>query len=397
LRPIALKPLDCHVILAIQGEMMNRATLLATLLLAITSGAVAAPSITLADESQVDGQLGSAWIDEAPSPPMVRRAGIAVQRVAGSLKLGKVEAYDTAGLDTVAQYASSDGAISGSIFIYYPSLADTGLTFLATDATIRRRFGAATRIDDDRLVPVGGVPEAGRRVTYVGASDGTRSTAATFVRAGGWIIVLRVSGPASRASEILANLDALTAGLTSGRNNPVRAHVIHTEDCTAKSAPDATILKPTGSEVAARLVMVVAETRDEKGRALEDFLGRVPDRLCLLRAGGGEAVELTYKVPAKTKGLYAPRLFHLVGDAGFLIEATAPAKDPERVMMLRHGIGGLEAYGLFRGLPSFSQIDSVAERDEGLPMLAKAAANPDGGGEVTLGCVHLQEGCKSER
>jgi hypothetical protein len=361
----------------------------ALLLIAATASPAAAPQVPEPD---------SAWIDEASKPPTVRRAGIAVPRTAGSLRIAKVQAYDTAGLDNVAQYASADDAISGSVFIYYPSLADTGLTFLATDATIRRRFGAGTRIAEDRLVPVGGVLEAGRRVIYAGASEGARSTAATFVRAGGWILVLRVSGPARRAAEIAANLDALGAGLTFGRNNPVRAHIIRAEDCAAGKNLDAPILKPTGGEVAALLALAVGEARDDKGRAVEDVLGRVPDRLCLSQSGGGEeAVELTYKVPGKTAGIYAPRLFHLVGDAGFLVEATASAKHPERMLLLRHAIGGLEAYGLFIGPPSFTQIEGVVRQDEGLPLLARAAAKPEGGGEITLGCVHLQEGCKPER
>jgi hypothetical protein len=311
-----------------------------------------------------------------------------------------VQAYDTAGLDNVAQYASADDAISGTVFIYYPSLADTGLTFLATDATIKRRFGAGTRIVEDGLVAVGGVAGAGRRVIYASVADGLRSSAATFVRAGGWIIVLRVSGPASRATEIAANMDALTSGLTFGRNNPVKAHVIRTEDCAGRSDPDAAIVKPTGAEVAALVIMAVGETRDENGRALEDVLGRVPDRLCLARSGGTEgAVELTYKVRGKTAGIYAPRLFHLVGDAGFVVEATAPAKHPERVILLRHAIGGLEAYGLVSGPPSFTQVESVVKQDANFPLLATAVAKPEGegGDEVTLGCVHVQEGCKRER
>jgi hypothetical protein len=145
----------------------------------------------------------------------VSRAGIGVPREAGSLKLGRVADLGTAGLDDMADYASTDEAISGTIFIYYPTLADTGLTFLATDATIRRRFGPQTRIADDRLVSIGGIEGAGRRVSYSGASEGRRSTMAMFARAGGWILVLRVSGPASRAAEIGGDLDALAQGCAS--------------------------------------------------------------------------------------------------------------------------------------------------------------------------------------
>ncbi|HYI39430.1 MAG TPA: hypothetical protein VE053_03840 [Allosphingosinicella sp.] len=369
-------------------------TLTATLLLAMGASASAAPSAAPTAAPEAAAPIDSSWIDKAPEPPVAKRAGISIPRSAGILKLTKVQAYDTAGLDNVAQYASADEAISGTVFIYYPSLADTGLTFLATDETIRRRLGASTHIAEDKLVAVGGVAEAGRRVIYAGASEGTRSTAATIVRAGGWIIKIRVSGPASRAAEIAAALDGLSAGMTFGRNNPVKAHVIRTEDCAGKTEPDAPILKPAGGEVAALLALAVGETRDEKGRALEDVLGRVPDRLCLVRSGGEGPVELTYKVPGKTPGIYAPRLFHLVGDAGFIVEATASAKTPRNVMLLRHRIGGLDAYGLLRGSPSLAQVENVVDQDENMPLLARAMAEPEGGSRVELGCTHLKEGCK---
>jgi hypothetical protein len=368
-----------------------RAMMLAAALQAVTPAA--SPSPPPPPPPPV-AESGPAWIDEAPKPAAARRAGISVPRAAGSLRMTKVEAYDTTGLDNVAQYASADDAISGTVFLYYPSLADTGLTFLATDATIRRRFGAATRIADDRRVAVGGVPEAGRRVIYSGASEGARSTAAIFVRAGGWILVLRVSGPASRAAEIAADLDALGAGLAFGRNNPVRAHIVQAEDCAGSPAPNAAIVKPAGADVIGLLLLTPGGARDEKGRAIEDELGRVPDRLCLAAANKEGSVELTYRVPGKTPGLYAPRLFHLVGDAGFMVEATAAAKQPDKVILLRHSIGRMEAYGALDASPGAAQVQAVVDRDESMPLLATAVAKPEGGIDIEIGCAHLREGCK---
>jgi hypothetical protein len=158
------------------------------------------------------------------------------------------------------------------------------------------------------------------------------------------------------------------------------------------------VLKPASAEIAALLLIAAGEARDDKGRAIEDVLGRVPDRLCLARSAGAEgAVELTYKVPGKTTGIYAPRLFHLVGDAGFIVEATAAAKQPERVTLLVHAIGRIDAYGLLNGTPSLAQIEGVAEHKGDIPLLATAVTKPEGGAEVEIDCSQLSEGCKAER
>src|SRR4051812_6543398 len=75
----------------------------------------------------------SAWTDFGAARPRVIRAGISVAREEGSVKLTGVSDYGKEGLDNVAQYRSADERISGTIFLYYPTLSDTGLTFLATD------------------------------------------------------------------------------------------------------------------------------------------------------------------------------------------------------------------------------------------------------------------------
>jgi hypothetical protein len=52
---------------------------------------------------------------------------------------------------------------------------------------------------------------------------------------------------------------------------------------------------------------------------------------------------------------------------------------------------------LFKGPPSLAQIERVVKRDETMPLLARAAVKPEGGADIELGCVHLQEGCKAEQ
>jgi hypothetical protein len=338
----------------------------------------------------------SAWDDRPDALPIVRRAGISVPRTAGPLTLKELGDLGKEGLDNIAQYSSGDEALSGTIFIYFPTLADTGLTFLATDATIRHRFGAETKVADDRLVTVGAVPNAGRRVIYTGASEGRRSTTAMFVRAGGWIVVLRVSGPASRVAEIAGALDALGTGLRFGnRNNPVPAHVIATSRCEPRDDNPAPLAKPRGPEMTALLVLAATgELRDQAGKTLPDLLGRVPDRLCLARESMlGEATVLTYRAVDKPKGLFAPKLFHLIGDAGYIVEATATSNQPDHTIMVRHTIGQLFAYGVFEGIPALAQVDRVIEGDPAFPIVGTAILKPEGGTNVHLDCEDLQESC----
>jgi hypothetical protein len=337
----------------------------------------------------------AAWTDAPEGRQRVSRAGIDVPHDAGSLKLTEVADLGTEGLDTVAQYESSDEAISGTAFVYYPTLADTGLTFLATDATIRKRFGPQTKLAEDRLVTIGGVSAAGRRVVYAGASGGRRSTSALFVRAGGWMVVLRVSGPASRSGEIGSDLDALAAGLRFGtRNNPVPAHVIVTSNCAAAKGKDAPLIKPATGEVGALLILAASgELRDEKGKTLPDMVGRVPDRLCLAGTGDlGEGVALTYRVEGPPKGLFAPTYFRLVGDAGYIVEATAAANRPDNIMLVRHQIGRLSAFGFFKGVPSLAQIERATEAGA-FPLIGAATLRPEGGANLNINCSATQEGC----
>lgn len=340
-----------------------------------------------------------AWSQSDGADPQVVRAGISVPRQAGVLKLTTVTDLGHDGIDDVAQYASSDEAISGTIFLYFPTLADTGLTFLATDETIRRRFGGQTRIADDRLVEVGGVASAGRRVIYTGASEGRRATAAMFVRAGGWIIVLRVSGPASRAAQIGASLDALAAGLHfSARSSPVAAHVIAVSPCAAREEREAPVTAPSAGQLGATLLLIAAGVpRDQKEKPLRDVLGRVPDRLCLERnASWGESVALTYRVVDKPRGLFAPKAFHLVGDAGFMVEVTAASNDPEQSLMVRHTIGRLLAAGFFRGEPSIGQLETMAGKG-GAKVVADATLTPEGDAQISIYCEATKEGCAAAK
>jgi hypothetical protein len=142
------------------------------------------------------------------------------------------------------------------------------------------------------------------------------------------------------------------------------------------------------------LLTAINELRDDKAKPLPDVIGRVPDRLCLAQSEvKDDAVILTYKTVTKPTGLFVPRLFRLVGDAGLILEATAASNEPNQIVLVRHTIGRLAAYGLFAGIPSGAQLERVFERDDSVPMIGNAVLKPEGGSDIHLDCSQFLEGC----
>jgi hypothetical protein len=128
---------------------------------------------------------------------------------------------------------------------------------------------------------------------------------------------------------------------------------------------------------------------------MPDMVGRVPDRLCLVRSAlREESLVLTYAPVGASNGLYAPRLFQLIGDAGYVIEVTALSKQPGHVMVLRHQIGIVEAFGIFDSTPSPGQIQRIVDRDPTIAMVAQAKLKPEAGAAIQIFCRQFREGCE---
>lgn len=323
-------------------------------------------------------------------------AQIGLPQQAGLMTLESSKEYGPDGFDSVIQYASPDKQINGTVFVYFPSLPDTGLTFLATDAIIRKRFGKGTEIASDQLTSVGGVADAGRKIVYRGASDGTRSTVAMFVRAGNWIIVLRMSGPASRAQEIEAQIDAIAAQLTFGKDSDPRpATSVAISKCDAVRSADAEILRP--SQAAALEGAVIAVSHHVVARKTKLRSPLVPQAMCL--TGLSETKDVITQSFQTVDPTPTPRRFRLVGDAGLTLETVVSSVEPGVYIVTRYGIGVVEIYGAFRGVPSEAQLDSIVARDRAIPIVARVELKAEGGSDITLYCANAREGCtkKSEK
>lgn len=340
----------------------------------------------------------AAWFESRGAATAIGPS-IDVPKWAGSMSRLEVRDLGSDGVDLVAQYASADEQIFGTIFIYKPTLPHSGLTFLATDEAIRRRLDA--KIIDDQPIAIGGVATAGRRVIYSSSDVRLGSSGLIIVRASGWMLKLRVSGPADRGAEIAANLDALAAGLRFGKGSePLPTHMIHSEPCKSSlPAANAALVKPHGTVAIAQTLMAVPAFVDENGRAVADFTVRVPDRLCLAESTwDGKIPLLTFRtVKSASDGMFEPKIFQLYGDAGQMIEVTRSTNGTGELYALRHGIGRLIIYGGFATEPSVDQLTLIRRSSRELPVIAVIHAYGGGNTKTDLFCDAFAEGCETEK
>jgi|RhiMethySRZTD1v2_1073278.scaffolds.fasta_scaffold50858_3 hypothetical protein len=324
-------------------------------------------------QSQSARSTPSGWTETATSAAAVK-AGITLPLSAGTLRKTELGQYDKDGADLSARYMSSDRAIQGTIFLSEPTFADTGLAFLATDEVIRRQRGPATAITADRLLPVAGVRAAERRVVYASALDQQRSlvTIVSFVRAGSWLVIVQVTGPAEQAQEINRDLDALLAGMTFAKGSEPRpATVIKTERCA-----------PRDRTIAAKV------TRPQTGDGLE-FLsesaaltGKVPTRLCLesLEVIGDVGLQI-YRPSEAPDRPYLTRLYALLGNSGVILEVAESRKEPGAFYVLSHGVGRATVFGKFDREPSIGQIRALAaapdEQPAAILLFSTSALSPE--------------------
>lgn len=270
------------------------------------------------------------------------------------------------GIDNVIQYRSPDGELFGTAYIYYPGLPHAGLSAYATDQGIRANSSTAVREVRRAVVAAGGVADAAIQVDYENYRGGFASSAA-FIKAGRWIIKLRVSAPGARRAEVEANMTALLNGIRFGAANRARAaSPIEVNPCPPGAPqPDANLLAdPPGAEIAAHAMLATFDgggsEATENGRAA-DLPSRVPARLCLssrpvigngavaiLRGADGEPLSIDGRT----------RLVAIISDAGEWLEVVH-ARNLGRYVMLYHNIGSTMMLGGYDGVPSDRQIEAL--------------------------------------
>jgi hypothetical protein len=257
--------------------------------------------------------VGGAW-QVADGRVVLKAAKIALPQRAGPVGVTRTGEFSHKGesLDNVVQYQSADGAVFATAYVYRATYADAALTAYATDRAILSRFAGA-RVESEAVVPFAGQPRGAIRQVFAGAidKDVPITTMAAFARVGSWIVKLRVTGPAARAADAMAALDALIAGTTVESDatvHPVSPLRIGAP-CPATDAPEPRLL--TGEEENAALLVAAVS-----GGSMIDAKSEDAPALAFPANGA---------IPACVRGRVAT-------EAGF--ELLQPADQPQPAVML---------------------------------------------------------------
>ena len=330
------------------------------------------------------------------------RISFAAARISLPLRAGPVQFQRTAefshpgeGLDSGLQYQSGDRQVFATVYVYYPGLAHAGLTAFATDNAIQVQSGRGLRTLGSHLVAAGGREGMAIRIDYAGFRDGMASSAA-FIKAGRWIVKLRVSGPEARRADVEAAMAALLGELRFEGEIVPRAPVpLEVADCPAPAATPARRLASSNNDAPAELLIGTFdaagnEARREVDGSTEILPPRFGSHWCLsTRARIGESVVPILRAdprhpPERTiegRSVVAA----ILSDSGTLIEVVE-ALTPRRFIMLYHEIGAVSLLGAYDSPPSDEQIADIisgADRD-GQQIRASARLRANGNTEMEV-------------
>lgn len=323
-------------------------------------------------------------------------ARISLPRQAGPVRITEIgeSSRPGEGLDNMVQYRSADGAVFATAFLYFPGLPHAGLQAFASEEAIRAGGGPVT-FGEPRTMPAGGIPGAAILRDY-SHYRGSLASSAAFIKAGRWIVGLRVSGPDARRSDVDAAMAALLAGIGfEGEAQPRPAELLEFLDCAAPAPPPAHMLADDGARNAA---MAIVGTFDGAGEQARDgshggttiLPGRVGSRWCLsTRARIGESTMPILRAlePSRSGTIEGDSLVAVpLNDAGTLLEAVR-TRNHDLVILLYHEVGRTTLLGTYDGPPSDEQIANILSgADEpGTRIRAVLTWRPGQGANIEIG------------
>jgi len=363
-----------------------------------TALAIALIAIALPAQAQVNPDEG-AWTAKGDLAT-VTASGIGIPVKAGIVSLGETAEYSRKGkgVDNVAQYASENRAVQATVYVFYATYADTALATWATDRAIHARFGANVTLVSDTVAAAGGVAGAATRRIYDKAElvpGNPLASAAGFVRAGSWMVALRVSGPAAQRSEVEAAFDALLAGMRfDGKDKPMVSTPLKVAaPCPAAEEKPAKYLgdKVSNSNALLSSLMGGSIVLDDKTKGA---VTEVKPALAFPR-NGASALCVRGKVNAGSIALDVLQptspddgqiALILLDDAGGTI-AIEPIMLTGKGFVVKHyGIGLVEVLGSFDRIPSLAQLGAImsgADRHSAM-VRSSTVFTPDGKSTINI-------------
>ncbi|HEX8126272.1 MAG TPA: hypothetical protein VF548_11880 [Allosphingosinicella sp.] len=318
-------------------------------------------------------------------------AKISVPRRAAGVEYHETMEFSHAGegLDSAVKYRSADQEVFATVYVYYPSIAHTGIQAIATDQAILANSSASrARPLGTAVASAAGKPAA----AVTGEYDhylGNLFSKAAFVKAGRWMLKVRVSGPEARSGEVKAAMTALLDGLRfEGKTQPAPATLISADECASTDRPDAKSV-PDDDALAAYGMMA---TFDAAGQPAANaprgdrtpLLARIGRNWCrtTLTVGKDQVTMLEATGNARGDGLGGDSaLLVLIDDGGGVIEVVRMAKE-QRYVLLNHRIAEVDVLGSYDALPSVAQIARLFV--EPARVRARVRLKPNGNTELDL-------------
>ncbi|HYJ82311.1 MAG TPA: hypothetical protein VEW26_05640 [Allosphingosinicella sp.] len=323
-----------------------------------------------------------------PAPPAgfwtvsQERLSFAPAKLSVPRRVGGAEYYETTefshkgeGVDTAIKYRSPDQKVLATLYVYYPSIAHSGVQAIATDQAIR----GGTRSPDIRSLGTGVAAAAGKPGVAVTADYdhylGDNHSKAAFIKAGRWMLKLRVTGPESRSAEVAAVMKALLDGLRfEGDARPRPAAPIAAGECSATDRPEAGPAAGGGDAATIAMADAAGDPPAAAARIGRDwcrtFLAVQGQKVTVLQATGGDR-------PGRDPESV---LIVLYSDGGGALEVVRLAKD--KYLLLHHDIAEVKVLDSYDRLPSLAQLGRFFV--EPAQIRARVTLKPDGTAGVEL-------------
>lgn len=300
------------------------------------------------------------------------------------------------GLDNAIQYRSADNEVFATVYVYLPPLAHAGLSAFATDQGLNQISPGTLRTTATRVVDAGGSAGAAIRIDYRGYRGNLASSAA-FIKAGRWIVKVRVSGPDRRRAEVESAMAALLDEMRfEGAVRARPAAPLDMRDCPAPPPGQARALPDNEASFADALLASFDAGGEEPGPPRPGgprLLARFGPSWCrsTLAMIGEARVPILRAVGAAPSGARGESVIEarsvavaIISDSGTLLEVVQSAED--RFSLLYHRIGTTLVLGAYASTPSDEQIAAVlsgADREAGRARASIAFA-AEGGSSITL-------------
>jgi hypothetical protein len=233
--------------------------------------AIAAALAALVLTAPAAAQNGSGIFAEKGSRIVAKLAHLSFPRTIGALAVTGTTEFSRKGesLDNGIQYQAQNG-IWATVYVYLPGYPDAGLAAYETDRILPLIYGKDTTRKSQGVVPFAGQLSGAIRYIYSGAvlNDRKLATASAFARVGGWVVKIRVTGPAELQTEVETSLDAMIAAAQldgQARVFPVGVPDF-AEPCPAAASGQVSVIKDENGMATAFLTAIGGSIANDPGK-----------------------------------------------------------------------------------------------------------------------------------